>query len=124
MARAPAVTPTLDSDWDIAVFLTDGPTPDDLDRLSDLGTDLLYDTGAVCAADADPVASPPGGQLPAQGNPLRGYSSLKEEARRHLRRAKRLLSSVEARVEAELPEIIAHTAYYAMYHAAMAVFVE
>ena len=34
-----------DSDWDIAVFLTDGPTPDDLDRLSDLGTDLLYDTG-------------------------------------------------------------------------------
>jgi uncharacterized protein (UPF0332 family) len=49
---------------------------------------------------------------------------LKEEARRHLRRAKRLLSSVEARVETELPEIIAHTAYYAMYHAAMAVFVE
>ena len=40
---------------------------------------------------------------------------MKEEARRHLRRAKRLLSSVEARVEAELPEIIAHTAYYAMY---------
>ena len=35
----------VDSDWDIAVFLTDGPTSDDLDRLSDLGTDLLYDTG-------------------------------------------------------------------------------
>jgi uncharacterized protein (UPF0332 family) len=40
---------------------------------------------------------------------------LKEEARRHLRRAKRLLSSVEARVEAEMPEIVAH---------AVAVFVE
>lgn len=34
-----------DSDWDIAVFLTDEPTSDDLDRLSDLGTDLLYETG-------------------------------------------------------------------------------
>jgi predicted nucleotidyltransferase len=34
-----------DSDWDIAVFLTDDPTADDLDRLSDLGTDLLYETG-------------------------------------------------------------------------------
>jgi uncharacterized protein (UPF0332 family) len=30
---------------------------------------------------------------------------------------------VERRVEIELPEIIAHTAYYAMYHAAVAVFV-
>jgi uncharacterized protein (UPF0332 family) len=49
---------------------------------------------------------------------------LKEEARRHLRRARRLLSSVEARVDAELPEIIAHTAYCAMYHAAVPVFVE
>jgi uncharacterized protein (UPF0332 family) len=49
---------------------------------------------------------------------------LKEEARRHLRRAKRLLASVEVRVEVELPEIVAHTAYYAMYHAAVAVFVE
>jgi predicted nucleotidyltransferase len=35
----------LDSDWDIAVFLTGDPTSDDLDRLSDLGTDLLYETG-------------------------------------------------------------------------------
>lgn len=34
-----------DSDWDIAVFLADGPTSSDLDRLSDLGTDLLYETG-------------------------------------------------------------------------------
>lgn len=34
-----------DSDWDIAVFLIGEPTSDDLDRLSDLGTDLLYETG-------------------------------------------------------------------------------
>lgn len=34
-----------DSDWDIAVFMTDDPTADDLDRLSDLGVDLLYETG-------------------------------------------------------------------------------
>ena len=34
-----------DSDWDIAVFLTSDPTSDDLDRLTDLGTDLLYETG-------------------------------------------------------------------------------
>ena len=34
-----------DSDWDIAVFLDGEPTSDDLDRLSDLGTDLLYETG-------------------------------------------------------------------------------
>lgn len=34
-----------DSDWDIAVFMKDDPTPDDLDRLSDLGVDLLYETG-------------------------------------------------------------------------------
>jgi len=49
---------------------------------------------------------------------------LKEGTRQHLRRARRLLASVEARVEVELPEVIAHTAYYAMYHAALAVFVE
>jgi predicted nucleotidyltransferase len=34
-----------DSDWDIAVFLTDDATADDFDRLADLGTDLLYETG-------------------------------------------------------------------------------
>ena len=34
-----------DSDWDIAVFLAEDPTADDLDRLVDLGTDLLYETG-------------------------------------------------------------------------------
>lgn len=34
-----------ESDWDIAVFLTGEPTAADLDRLSDLGTDLLYETG-------------------------------------------------------------------------------
>lgn len=36
-----------DSDWDIAVFLTDDPTLDDRYRLTDLGTDLLVDTGEV-----------------------------------------------------------------------------
>ncbi|MCX7366104.1 MAG: HEPN domain-containing protein [Alphaproteobacteria bacterium] len=49
---------------------------------------------------------------------------MKEETRRHLRRARRLLAMVETRVESELPEIIAHTAYYAMYHAVIAVFAE
>lgn len=34
-----------DSDWDIAVFLTGEPTSDDLNRLSDLGTDLMLETG-------------------------------------------------------------------------------
>jgi len=34
-----------DSDWDIAVFLAGEPSSDDLNRLSDLGTDLLYETG-------------------------------------------------------------------------------
>jgi predicted nucleotidyltransferase len=34
-----------DSDWDVAVFLTGEPTSDDLNRLSDLRTDLLYETG-------------------------------------------------------------------------------
>jgi predicted nucleotidyltransferase len=34
-----------DSDWDIAVFLEGEPSSDDLNRLADLGTDLLYETG-------------------------------------------------------------------------------
>ena len=33
-----------DSDWDIAVFLTGEPSSDDLNRLSDLGFDLLLET--------------------------------------------------------------------------------
>jgi len=49
---------------------------------------------------------------------------LKEEARQHLQRARRLLAMVEARAEVELPEVIAHTAYYAMHHAALALFVD
>lgn len=49
---------------------------------------------------------------------------MKEEARQHLRRARRLLAMVEARAEIELPEVIAHTAYYAMHHATLALFVE
>lgn len=37
-----------DSDYDIAVFLTDvGPFWDEVDRLVDVETDLLYDTEAV-----------------------------------------------------------------------------
>ena len=46
---------------------------------------------------------------------------MKEATRQHLRRARRLLGAVEARVEVELPEVIAHTAYYAMYHALLAI---
>lgn len=33
-----------DSDWDIAVFLQGEPSSRDLDRLSDLGFDLLLET--------------------------------------------------------------------------------
>ena len=37
-----------DSDYDIAVFIKDlGPLSRELDRLADLETDILYDTGAV-----------------------------------------------------------------------------
>ena len=40
-----------DSDYDIAVFIKDlGPLPRELDRLVDLETDILYDTGAVVNA--------------------------------------------------------------------------
>jgi predicted nucleotidyltransferase len=40
-----------DSDYDIAVFVKDlGPLSGELDRLADLETDLLYDTGAVINA--------------------------------------------------------------------------
>ncbi len=34
-----------ESDWDLAVFLTGEPSSDDLNRLADLGTDLLCETG-------------------------------------------------------------------------------
>jgi predicted nucleotidyltransferase len=37
-----------DSDYDVAVFIKDiGPFWDEVDRLVDVETDLLYDTGAV-----------------------------------------------------------------------------
>jgi predicted nucleotidyltransferase len=40
-----------DPDYDIAVFIKDlGPLSVELDRLADLETDLLYDTGAVINA--------------------------------------------------------------------------
>lgn len=40
-----------DSDYDIAVFVKDpGPLSTELDRLADLETDLLYETGAVVNA--------------------------------------------------------------------------
>jgi uncharacterized protein (UPF0332 family) len=48
---------------------------------------------------------------------------LKLDVELHLRRARRLLTMVLQRVEEELPEVIAHTAYYAMYHAALAALV-
>ncbi|MFO1162541.1 MAG: nucleotidyltransferase domain-containing protein [Reyranellaceae bacterium] len=44
-----------DSDWDIAVFLKDAPTLDDRYRLTDLGTDLLVDTGEVIQSIALPL---------------------------------------------------------------------
>ena len=43
-----------ESDWDIAVFLIDDPTMDDRHRLSDLGTDLMIDTGQVIQSLAFP----------------------------------------------------------------------
>ena len=45
-----------------------------------------------------------------------------EEVQLHRMRARRLLTMVEGRWDQELPEIVAHTAYYAMYHAAIALF--
>jgi len=45
-----------------------------------------------------------------------------EEARLHRLRARRLLTMVEGRWDQELPEVVAHAAYYAMYHAAIALF--
>lgn len=45
-----------------------------------------------------------------------------EESRRHHHRARRLLDVVVARWQVELPEVVCHTAYYAMYHAAVALF--
>lgn len=47
---------------------------------------------------------------------------MNEEVRLHRLRAHRLLTMVERRWDQELPEIVAHTAYYAMYHAAIAPF--
>jgi predicted nucleotidyltransferase len=44
-----------DSDWDIAVFLRDDPTLDDRYRLTDLGTDLLVDSGEVVQTVALPL---------------------------------------------------------------------
>jgi len=48
---------------------------------------------------------------------------LSAEAKQHLQRALRLLAMVKVRAEIELLEVIAHTAYYAMHHAATAVLV-
>lgn len=49
---------------------------------------------------------------------------MKGETGQHLRRARRLLAMVEARAEIEIPEVIAHTAYYAMHHATLPLFVD
>jgi uncharacterized protein (UPF0332 family) len=46
---------------------------------------------------------------------------LTAEARQHLHRARKLLAVVRSRAEIELPEVVAHTAYYSMHHAAVAV---
>lgn len=45
-----------DSDWDVAVFLRDGPSLDDSDALSDIGFDLMMKYGQhvqTIAIDAD-----------------------------------------------------------------------
>lgn len=39
-----------ESDWDIAVFLASKPTMEDRHRLTDLGSDVLMDTGQVIQA--------------------------------------------------------------------------
>ena len=44
-----------ESDWDIAVFLTDDPTMEDRHRLTDLGTDLMYVTGHFIQSLALPL---------------------------------------------------------------------
>ncbi|MGQ0583971.1 MAG: nucleotidyltransferase domain-containing protein [Reyranella sp.] len=43
-----------ESDWDIAVFLTDDPTMEDRHLLTDLGSDVLMDTGQVIQSVALP----------------------------------------------------------------------
>ncbi|HZB56410.1 MAG TPA: HEPN domain-containing protein [Reyranella sp.] len=44
-----------------------------------------------------------------------------EARQRHMRKASRLLRSVENRASSDEPDAVAHTAYYAMFHAACAV---
>ena len=44
-----------------------------------------------------------------------------DERRQHMRKAARLLRSVELRAESDDPDAVASTAYYAMFHAACAV---
>jgi uncharacterized protein (UPF0332 family) len=44
-----------------------------------------------------------------------------DERQQHMRKASRLLRSVESRAESDEPDAVVSTAYYAMYHAACAV---
>ncbi len=44
-----------------------------------------------------------------------------DERRQHMRKATRLLRSVELRAKSDDPDAVASTAYYAMFHAASAV---
>jgi uncharacterized protein (UPF0332 family) len=46
---------------------------------------------------------------------------MNDEDQRHMRKALRLLQSVERRAESDQPETVVSTAYYAMFHAACAV---
>src|SRR5262245_32806094 len=43
-----------------------------------------------------------------------------DQRQRHMRKAARLLRSVENRASSDEPDAVAHTAYYAMFHAACA----
>ena len=44
-----------------------------------------------------------------------------DEQQRHMRKARRLLRSVEQRAEADDPDAVVSTAYYAMFHATCAI---
>ena len=44
-----------------------------------------------------------------------------DEQQQHMRKAGRLLRSVELRAEADDPDAVVSTAYYAMFHAACAI---
>jgi len=81
-----------DSDWDIAVFVSGEPTPNDRHVLSDIGFDLMIEQGHVHAFAIDRLA-----------------------------KADRFLKQMALQSPQTSPEATIHLAYYAMLHAAAAV---